>query len=47
MFLPVRETGSSIWPEVLNTVNKKNKVEELTKKLEAATEEEEKESLKK
>lgn len=40
VFLPVRETGASLWGEVVNAVAKKNKIDELKKQLESAPEEE-------
>lgn len=39
MFLPLRETGAKIWPEVVKEVEKNNKIKELTKSLEDASEE--------
>lgn len=34
VFLPTREAGAGLWQEVVNTVSKKNKLDELRKKLE-------------
>lgn len=39
VFLPLRETGGKIWPEVIKEVEKNNKVKELRKSLEGADEE--------
>jgi hypothetical protein len=35
-FLPLRETGGKIWPEVIKEVGKNNKLKELRKSLETA-----------
>jgi hypothetical protein len=35
--MPIRETGASLWNEVIVTVAKKNKIDELKKKLDGVT----------
>lgn len=39
VYLPLRETGGKIWPEVIKEVEKSNKMKELRKSLEGADEE--------
>jgi hypothetical protein len=39
VFLPLRETGAKIWPEVSQEVKKNTQVKQLRKSLETATEE--------
>ena len=39
VYLPLRETGAKVWPEVMKEVQKSNKVKELKKSLEGADEE--------
>ena len=40
VYLPLRETGAKIWPQVVKDVEKNNKVKELKKQLDEAPEEE-------
>ena len=40
VYLPLRETGSKIWPEVVKEVKKNNQVKDLRKQLDEAPEEE-------
>jgi hypothetical protein len=47
VFMPIRETGAGIWNEVVVAVAKKNKIDELKKKLESVTEQGEKDNLQK
>ena len=39
VFLPLRETGAKVWPQVVKEVEKSNKIKALKKELEEATEE--------